>query len=106
MQDALKILRLKNLGFIIARNNKKITTGILTDGDLKRKIKKNQKLHNLPVKKVMTPNPVSISQDMLATKALSVMQANKITALCVNSNKSKYKTTGVLHIHNILKANI
>ena len=106
MQDALKILRHKNLGFIIVRNSKKITTGILTDGDLKRKIKKNQKLHNLLVKKVMTPRPISISQDMLATKALSIMQDKKITALCVNSNKSKYKTTGVLHIHNILRANI
>ena len=58
------------------------------------------------VKKVMTPRPVSVSQDMLATKALSIMQTNKITALCVNSNKSKYKTIGVLHIHNILEANI
>ena len=106
MQDALKILRHKNLGFIIVRNSKKITTGILTDGDLKRKIKKNQKLHNLLVKNIMTPRPISISQDMLATKALSIMQTNKITALCVNNNKSKYKTTGVLNIHNILGANI
>ena len=54
----------------------------------------------------MTPRPISINQDMLATKALSIMQANKITALCVNSNKSKYKTNGVLNIHNILGANI
>ena len=54
----------------------------------------------------MTPRPVSIGQDMLATKALSIMQDKKITALCVNSNKSKYKTTGVLHIHNILRTNI
>ena len=60
----------------------------------------------LLVKKLMTPKPVSINQDMLATKALSIMQDKKITALCVNSNKSKYKTTGVLHIHNILRANI
>jgi arabinose-5-phosphate isomerase len=43
---------------------------------------------------------------MLATKALSVMQTKKITALCVNNNKSKYNTIGVLHIHNILEANI
>ena len=52
MQEALKILRHKNLGFIIVRNNKKITTGIFTDGDLKRKIKKNEKFQNLLVKKV------------------------------------------------------
>ena len=54
----------------------------------------------------MNPNPISISQDMLATKALSVMREKKITALCVNSNKSKYKTIGVLKLFNILGANI
>ena len=106
MQEALKILRRKNLGIIIARNNKKITTGIFTDGDLKRKIQKKQNLQNLSLKKVMTSNPISISEDMLATKALSIMQTNKITALCVNNNKSKRKTIGILHIHNLLEANI
>ena len=106
MQEALKILRRKNLGIIIARNNKKITTGILTDGDLKRKIQKKQNLQNLALKKVMTSNPISISEDMLATKALSIMQTNKITTLCVNNNKSKHKTIGILHIHNLLEANI
>ena len=93
------------LEFDITNRNKIITK----DGDWTRitiPIKKNQKLHNLIVKKIMTLKPISISQDMLATKALSIMQTNKITALCVNSNKFKYKTTGVLNIHNILEANI
>ena len=43
---------------------------------------------------------------MLATKGLSIMQDNNISALCVNSNKSKYKTIGVLKLFNILGANI
>ena len=106
MKEALNILKQKNLGIIIARNSKKKTTGIITDGDLKRKIQKNVFLQNLTVKRVMTLNPISINQDMLATKALSIMQSNKITCLCVHQKQSKNKTIGIIHIHNILEANI
>ena len=106
LKDALKILRRKNLGIIIARNSKKNTSGVLSDGDVKRIIQKNQNLQNLSVKNVMTLNPISISQDMLAVKALSLMNSKKITSLCVNNKKSKYKTIGVIHIHSILEANI
>ena len=106
MRDALKILRGKNLGLIIVRNSRKNTVGILTDGDLKRKIQKNQNLEKLPVKKIMALNPISVDQDMLTTKALSVMQSKKITCLCVNTKKSRHKTIGIIHIHNILEANV
>ena len=106
LKDALKILRRKNLGIIIARNSKKNTSGVLSDGDVKRIIQKNQNLQNLPVKNVMTLNPISINQDMLAAKALSLMNSKKITSLCVNKKKSKYKTIGLIHIHSILEANI
>ena len=106
MKHVLKILRSKNLGLVIVRNKQKKTVGIITDGDLKRKIQKNQNLHNLPVKEIMTINPVTINEDILITKALSLMQAKKITSLCVNSKKSKNKTIGIIHIHNILESNV
>ena len=104
MENALKVLRQKNLGIIISRNKKKITTGVFTDGDLKRKIQKNHNLHNLTLKKVMTQNFKSIDQEMLVTKALLLMQQNKITTLCVNSKKSKNVTIGIIHIKNILES--
>ena len=106
LKDALKILRRKNLGIIIVRNSKKNTSGVLSDGDVKRIIQKNQNLQNLSVKNVMTLNPICINQDMLAAKALSLMNSKKITSLCVNKKKSKYKTIGLIHIHSILEANI
>ena len=43
---------------------------------------------------------------MLAAQALSLMNAKKITSLCVHNNQAKKKTIGFLHIHDILKANI
>ena len=63
-------------------------------------------LQSLLVKKVMTKKPITISKDILAAKALSLMNSKKITCLCVNSNKSKHKTIGLIHIHNILEANV
>ena len=48
-------------------------------------------LQDLSVKKVMTKNPVSINQDTLAEKALSIMNAKKITSLCVHKDKNTKK---------------
>ena len=44
MQEALKTLNSKGLGFIVSINNQGLTTGVFTDGDLKRLIQKNVKL--------------------------------------------------------------
>jgi arabinose-5-phosphate isomerase len=106
MKDALKIISLKKLGTLIVRNTNKNTTGIITDGQIRRVSQKNKNLHDLKVKKVMTKNPIKIEKDMLAMKALSIMNENKITSLCVyNSSKGK-KTIGIIHIHNILENTI
>ena len=42
MKRALKIISTKGLGVLIVRNKKKFTTGILTDGDLKRLTQKKR----------------------------------------------------------------
>ena len=54
----------------------------------------------------MTKNPISIDKNILAAKALSVMNSKKITSLLVYDKKNKKKTIGIIHIHNILGANI
>jgi arabinose-5-phosphate isomerase len=106
MKIALKILTLKKLGTLIVKNTKGNTTGIITDGQIRRMGQKIQNLHNLKVKEVMTKNPIKVDKDILAQKALAIMNENKITILCVNSSSNKNKTIGIIHIHNILEANI
>ena len=106
MNKALKILSNKKLGILIIRNKKKITTGIITDGQIRRYNEKNSNLHAMKVSSIMTKNPISIEKNALAAKALSMMNAKKITSLCVHSDKKKNKTIGVIHIHNILSSNI
>ena len=106
MKKALQIITNKKLGTLIVQNNKKITLGIITDGQIRRFNEKDNNLQDLIVKKVMTLNPISIDQDTLAEKALSIMNTKKITSLCVHSKKNRKKTIGILHIHSILQSNI
>ena len=106
MKKALQIISKKKLGIIIVQNNKKITVGIITDGQIRRFNERSTNLQNLTVKKVMTKNPISISKDALAEKALSIMNNKKITSLCVKDSLKKNKIIGIIHIHNILANNI
>jgi len=106
MKDALKILDKKNLGILIVQNKKKVTIGIITDGQIRRFNRKNFNINRMIVSEIMTKNPFSIDKNALAAKALSLMNAKKITSLCVYDKNNKFKTIGVLHIHNILESNI
>ena len=54
----------------------------------------------------MTKDPITITSDTLAIKALRIMNEKKITSLCVIKNKNFHKTTGIIHIHHILETNI
>ena len=105
MRKALKIINDKKLGVLIIKNKNGITTGIITDGDLKRIAQKYNNFKNLRITKIMKKNPISIKHDVLAAKALSIMNTKKITSLCVYKEKIK-KTIGLVHMHDILKSNI
>ncbi len=105
MKQAVKIINQKKLGVIVVKNTKGLTTGIITDGDIKRATQKYNNLKAQKVKKIMTKNPLSVDKDTLVSKALSIMtEKKKITSLCVNSKPKR--TIGIVHIHNILQENI
>ena len=106
MKDALVSITKKNLGTLVIKNNRDYTTGILTDGDLKRINNIKLSFKDLKLKKVMKKRPISVDKNMLAAQALSIMNNKKITSLCVHQNNKKNKTIGFIHIHNILNANI
>ena len=103
MSQALKILNLKKLGFIVITNNQGINKGIFTDGDLKRLVQKKKKINDLKIKLFMTKNPFSVEENMLASDVLKKLNKKKITSACVFKKNNKRKTIGVLHIHNLIK---
>ena len=106
MKKALKVINEKKMGVVIVLKKNGQTNGIITDGDIKRIAQKYKNFEELELKKIMKKNPVSIEENTLAVKALSIMNNKKITSLCVFNKKSKLKTIGVIHIHTILQSNI
>ena len=106
MKKALSIITQKKLGTLIVRDSNKNTSGIITDGQIRRINQKSHNLYDLTVKQVMTKNPIKVDKEMLAVKALSIMNEKKITSLCVVNSLNKKKTIGILHIHNLLQDNI
>ena len=106
MKKALSLITKKKLGVLIAIDKKKFTTGIITDGQIRRFSQKNSNLKSLNVNDIMTTKPLSVDKDTLASRALAIMSQNKITSLCVHKNNKRRKTIGLLHIHHILSANI
>ena len=106
MKLALKTITTKKLGTLIVRNKMGRTTGIITDGQIRRMSQKTDTLSTLKVKKIMTKNPIKIDKETLAIKALSIMNENKITSLCVYNSQNINKTIGIIHIHNIIEVGI
>ena len=104
--DGLKIINKKKLGILIAKNLKGVTTGVFTDGDIKRTISKKINIKTNSIKKFMTKNPLSVEKNTLASEALNIMNKHKVTGLCVHESFNKKKTIGVIHIHKILSSNI
>ena len=109
ISEASKQITKYNLGLAIVMNKNRVE-GILTDGDTRRSLRYNLKSQNL--KKIMNSNPVFISENSTASKALSIMNKRKITSLLVTSekkmnSKSKNKILkGIIHIHSLLQSGI
>jgi arabinose-5-phosphate isomerase len=106
MHDALKIITEKKFGVLIAHDRKKLSTGIITDGNVRKLRQRNKDFQNVLIKNVMTKRPITIDIDSLAVKALRLMNERKVTSLCVHKNNKKNKTIGLIHIHHLLDANI
>ena len=106
MKVALKRITKNGLGTLIIKNSQNNTTGILTDGDIKRLSNINTNFQEIKIKNVMKKGPVSVDKNLLAAQALSIMNSKKITSLCVHNKGKKNKTIGFIHIHDILNANI
>lgn len=106
IKEGIKLITKKKLGLLIARNNKRITTGILTDGNIRKLKQDYEDLSKIKIREVMTKRPVSVTNETLAAKALEIMNKKKIQHLCVFKKNRPNKTIGVIQIYNLLDANI
>ena len=98
MSKALLTMTKKSFGCIGVINNKKQIVGLITDGDLRRKL--NSKFFAKKAKEIMTKNPTIAKKDMLVGEAINLMNTKKITSLFICDKKIPI---GIVHIHDLLR---
>jgi len=100
MAQAIAEMDAKGLGVALVADRQKSLQGLITDGDLRRALKKWGDILGLKVKEVMTKAPRSIGPGALASQALELMEHHAITVLPVVDEAGKI--LGVVHLHDLL----
>lgn len=93
----------KRLGCTAVVDDKQTLLGIITDGDLRRMLEKENDITRVKASDIMTKTPKRIGKDEFAVKALHIMQENDITQLVVTEGE---KVAGFVHLHDLLKEGI
>ncbi|HEY1912469.1 MAG TPA: KpsF/GutQ family sugar-phosphate isomerase [Vicinamibacterales bacterium] len=91
----------KGLGMTCVVDADERLLGIITDGDLRRRMERGAEIQGLMAADVMTSHPVTIGRATLAAEALNVMEQRKITAIVVIEDGAANTVAGVLHIHDL-----
>ena len=101
MAEAIVVMTEKALGCLGVVDSDGILTGIITDGDLRRHM--GNGLLSRRAQEIMTAAPKTVSPELLASAALEMINASKITALFVVENG---RPVGIIHIHDLLRAGV
>lgn len=90
----------KRLGVTAVLDQDRKLKGIITDGDLRRMLEREEDINSQQAGNIMTPAPKTVTPNTLAVKALAIMRANSITQLLVVEDE---RYLGVIHLHDLIK---
>ncbi len=79
-------------------------SGIITDGDLRRLMQRNEEIRHLTARDIMNNKPKYVDIDCLASKARQIMEMHNIMQMVVVDNEKK--VVGMMHLHDLLEAGI
>lgn len=99
MRDVIYEMNRKGLGMTTVVDAGGRLAGIITDGDLRRKMGTTADVMGLAAQDVMTPNPVAIPPGTLAVEALAMLEQRKITSIVVVDDDRRVE--GVVHLHDL-----
>lgn len=103
-QDVIYEISSKRLGVTTVADPEGRLAGVITDGDLRRAIERHENVLKTRAEEIMTRNPKVIGESALAAEALRVMEKHSITSLVTTDGG--LRATGIVHLHDILKAGI
>ena len=101
MADAVVEMSSKGFGCVGIVDASGFLIGIITDGDLRRHMRRD--LLEARVEDVMTRSPKTVQPDQLASEALEIINSSKITALIV---ADAGKPVGIIHFHDLLRVGV
>jgi len=101
MSDAIVEMSAKGFGCVGIALATGQLLGIVTDGDLRRHMRRD--LLDAKVDDVMTKAPITVRTDQLASEVLEILNSSKITALFVVDDS---KPVGIVHLHDLLRAGV
>ena len=104
LADALYEMTRKGLGMTTVASAEGALLGVFTDGDLRRAVEENSDLQTTPLAAVMTESARTVTQDLLAAEAMSLMERHQISSLVVVDNASQI--VGVVTLLALLRAGI
>ncbi len=102
VKDAIVEISEKMLGVTAVMDGDRVA-GIITDGDIRRMLNKHDNIAGLRARDIMTTGPKTVDSEVLAVKALHMMEENDISQLLATRD-GRY--IGVVHIHNLIKEGI
>ena len=102
MRDVIYEMSSKGLGMtcVIDRDDDTLL-GIITDGDLRRRMERGGEILDLTAVDVMSRHPVSVPRATLAAEALNILEQRKITSIVVAEDGLPVRVAGVLHLHDL-----
>jgi arabinose-5-phosphate isomerase len=101
LKEVIVEMTQKRLGVTAVVDKEDRLLGIITDGDLRRMLKKNIQIdHTVKASDIMTAKPKTIEADELAVDALDVLRKNEITQIAV-VDKETY--LGIIHLHDLIR---
>jgi arabinose-5-phosphate isomerase len=98
MSDVIYEMSRKGLGITTVVDGGKLV-GVISDGDLRRLLERNQNILGLTAGECMTANPKTIAAREFAASALNIMEQKKITSLIVTDEQGAVE--GVIHLHDL-----
>jgi arabinose-5-phosphate isomerase len=104
MEQALIEMTGKRFGCVGVIDEAGLLVGIITDGDLRRRMKVSHDLLAEPVEKVMTPRPMTIGPDTLAAEALALLNETKRSVVLVVDGH--LKPVGIVHLHDLYRVGV
>jgi arabinose-5-phosphate isomerase len=104
MPDVIYEMSRKGLGMACVVDAAHVLLGIITDGDVRRKMLAFDNVLARTAADVMTPNPIAITRKTLAAEALNLLEQRKITALVVVD--ADRRVEGVIHLHHLWRTEL